>query len=93
MAGAIAKFFLQRIFKHLQRMNTAVEHLPVFQLLLRYPFSSKGEFLGLDEVLKNQESELNAEGSLSIIGPVDSHFPGKDPIELIEDVRLVAVQM
>jgi|GEM_PF-2614520 hypothetical protein len=74
-------------------MNPAVEHLPVFQLLLRYPFSDQGEFFGLDEVLKDQQSELNAQGFRSIVGPVDSHFPGKYPIGLIEDLNLVTAQM
>ena len=56
-----------------------------------FTYSSEGDFLGLDEVLKDQKSELDAQGSLSIVGHVDSHFPRKYPIGLIEDLDPVTV--
>jgi hypothetical protein len=73
-------------------MNPPVKHLAVFQLLFRYPFPDKGEFLGLDEILKNQETKLNVEGSFPLIGFADSHFSGKYLIGLVEDRDVVALQ-
>jgi hypothetical protein len=43
--------------------------------------------------LKDQKSELNTQGSLSIIGHVDNHISRKDPIGLTEDPDLVTAQM
>ena len=74
-------------------MNPAIEHRAVFQLLFRYPFSSKGEFFGLDEVLKDQELEFNDGMGLSIINFLDGHSFRRGLIVLVRDLDVVTVQM
>ncbi len=43
--------------------------------------------------MKDQEPKFDAEECLSLIGYVNSHFPGINPIGLVEDLNVVAVHM